>query len=276
MKRTVFFGLRAAALALALSLALAGCGAKPVEADPTPYLTVEFTGMSGEGVASWKFDSDGFAAACGEGVEDAAGLADCVDGSLDAAEGLSNGDTVTFHWNCDADTAQQDHNAILAPADATFTVEGLDEWVTALSQIGQSDWDTLESEGKAALQQRESDSAIQADCLGGYMLVRQDFSSEMVDTHNILYVAYKVQAQLPGGSSLTYYAAIGFSDLVLHGDGSVEVTGDRGFAAYGNIDVPANGTYYNFTGFETLEDMNAECITRYEGMYSVESNVAEA
>ena len=55
-----------------------------------------------------------------------------------------------------------------------------------------------------------------------------------------------------------------------------EVTSDRGFAAYGNIDVLANGAYYNFTGFETLEDMNKECIDGYEGMYSVEANVAEA
>lgn len=263
------------ALALVLALALAGCGAKPVAVDPVPYLTVEFTGMSGEGIASWKFDSDGFAAACGEGVEDAAGLAACVDGSLDAAEGLSNGDTVTFHWSCDADTAQKEHNALLAPEDAVFTVEGLDEWVSALDQIGQADWDTLAESGRSALRQREGDSITGADCLGGYLLVRQDFSSEMVDTHNILYVAYKVQAQLPDGSALDYYAAIGFSDLVRHSDSSVEVTGDYGYAAYGNIDVPAGGEYYNFTGFATLEAMNTECIDGYQGMYAVESNVSE-
>ena len=275
-RKNLFGGLRAAALTLALTLALAGCGAKPAEVDPTPYLSVEFAGMSGEGTASWKFDGDGFAAACGDGVKDAAGLAACVDGSLDVTEGLSNGDTVTFHWNCDADTAQKDHNAVLAPEDASFTVEGLDEWVTALDQIGQEDWATLEADGKSALQQKEGDSITGAECLGGYMLVRQDFSSEMVDTHNMLYVAYKVQAQLPDGSSLTYYAAVGFTDLVLHGDGSVEVTSDWGYTAYGNIDVLVNGEYYNFTGFETLEDMNKECIAGYEGMYSVESNVADA
>lgn len=44
---------------------------------------------------------------------------------------------------------------------------------------------------------------------------------------------------------------------------------------YGNIDVLANGEYYNFTGFETLEDMNKECIDGYAGMYAVESNVTE-
>ncbi len=275
-RKNLFGGLRAAALTLALTLALAGCSAKPAEVDPTPYLSVEFAGMSGEGTASWKFDGDGFAAACGDGVKDAAGLAACVDGSLDVTEGLSNGDTVTFHWNCDADTAQKDHNAVLAPEDASFTVEGLDEWVTALDQIGQEDWATLEADGKSALQQKEGDSITGAECLGGYMLVRQDFSSEMVDTHNMLYVAYKVQAQLPDGSSLTYYAAVGFTDLVLHGDGSVEVTSDWGYTAYGNIDVLVNGEYYNFTGFETLEDMNKECIAGYEGMYSVESNVADA
>lgn len=265
-----------AALAAVLALAVAGCGAKPVTVDPAPYLSVEFSGMSGEGTASWNFDSEGFAAACGDGVEDAAGLAACVDGSLDKAEGLSNGDTVTFRWNCDAETAQQEHNAVLAPEDAAFTVEGLDEWVTALDQIGQTDWDTLAAAGEEALRQKEGDSILSADCLGGYMLVRQDFSSEMVDVHNMLYAAYKVEAQLPDGSTLTYYAGVGFGDLVLHGDGSVEVTGDYGFLAYGNIDVKVNGDYYNFTGFETLEDMNTECIDGYSGMYSVESNVTEA
>lgn len=274
--KTIFNKLRAVGLALALTLALAGCSAKPVKVDPTAYLTVEFAGMSGEGTASWKFDSDSFVAACDDSVKDAEGLAACVDGSLDVAEGLSNGDTVTFHWNCDADTAKTEHNAILTPADTTFTVAGLDEWVNALDQIGQEDWESLVADGKTALSQREGDCITGAECLGGYMLVRQDFSSEMVETHNILYVAYKVQAQLPDGSSLTYYAGIGFSDLVLYGDGSVEVTGDRGFAAYGNIDVLVNGEYYNFTGFETLEDMNAECIDGYEGMYSVESGVADA
>lgn len=265
-----------AALAAVLALALAGCGAKPVTVDPAPYLSVEFSGMSGEGAASWNFDSEGFAAACGEDVKDAAGLAACVDGSLDKAEGLSNGDTVTFQWNCDAETAQQEHNAVLAPENATFTVEGLDEWVTALDQIGQEDWDALAAAGEEALRQKEGDSILSADCLGGYMLVRQDFSSEMVDVHNMLYAAYKVEAQLPDGSTLTYYAGVGFGDLVLHGDGSVEATGDYGFLAYGNIDVKVNGDYYNFTGFETLEDMNTECIDGYSGMYSVESNVTEA
>lgn len=265
-----------AALAAVLALAVAGCGAKPVTVDPAPYLSVEFSGMSGEGTASWNFDSEGFAAACGEDVKDAAGLAACVDGSLDKAEGLSNGDTVTFQWNCDAETAQQEHNAVLAPEDAAFTVEGLDEWVTALDQIGQTDWDTLAAAGEEALRQKEGDSILSADCLGGYMLVRQDFSSEMVDVHNMLYAAYKVEAQLPDGSTLTYYAGVGFGDLVLHGDGSVEATGDYGFLAYGNIDVKVNGDYYNFTGFETLEDMNTECIDGYSGMYSVESNVTEA
>lgn len=266
----------AAVLAVVFALALAGCAAKPVPVDPTPYLSVEFSGMSGEGTAAWSFDSEGFAAACGEDVKDAAGLAACVDGSLDKAEGLSNGDTVTFRWNCAADTAQQEHNAVLAPEDATFTVEGLDEWVTALDQIGQADWDTLAAAGEDALRQREGDAITGAECLGGYMLVRQDFSSEMVDVHNMLYAAYKVEAKLPDGSSLTYYAGVGFGDLVLHGDGSVEVTGDYGFMAYGNIDVKAGGDYYNFTGFETLEDMNTECIDGYQGMYSVESNATEA
>lgn len=38
------------------------------------------------------------------------------------------------------------------------------------------------------------------------------------------------------------------------------------FVAYSNIDVLVNGEYYNFTGFETLEDMNAAYIDGYEGI----------
>ena len=131
-RENFFCGLRAAVLLLALALVLTGCGAKPEEVDPTPYLKVEFSGMSGEGTASWSFDGEGFAAACGDGVEDASGLAACVDGSLDPTQGLSNGDTVTFRWNCDADTAKEQHNAILAPEDVTLTVEGLEEGMKKL------------------------------------------------------------------------------------------------------------------------------------------------
>ena len=229
--------------------------------DPFADLTVTFEGISTNGQLNINYSGQELST---------------YDFSSDTAYGLANGDTVTFRWNCDADTAQQEHNAVLAPEDATFTVEGLDEWVTALDQIGQTDWDTLAAAGEDALRQREGDAITGAECLGGYMLVRQDFSSEMVDVHNMLYAAYKVEAKLPDSSSLTYYAGVGFGDLVLHGDGSVEVTGDYGFMAYGNIDVKAGGDYYNFTGFETLEDMNTECIDGYQGMYSVESNVTEA
>lgn len=266
----------AAALAAALALALAGCAAKPVAVDPAPCLSVTFAGMSGEGTASWSFDSEGFAAACGEDVKDAAGLAACVNGSLDKAEGLSNGDTVTFQWNCDAETAEKTHNALLAPQDVTFTVEGLDEWVSALDQIGQEDWDSLAAAGEETLRQREGDAIISVDCLGGYMLVGQEAGGETANTHNMLYVVYKVQARLPDASVQPYYAAIGSSDLVRHSDGSVEVTGDSNFPAYGNIDVKVGGEYYNFTGFYSLDELNTQCIALYEGVYSVESNVSEA
>lgn len=268
----------AAALAAALALAFAGCAAEPVSVDPAPYLTVEFSGMSGEGAASWSFDADGFAAAYGEQVENAAALAEsCIGGSLEPAEGLSNGDTVTFHWELDAETARSEYNAALSAADAAFTVEGLDAWVTALDQIGQADWDAMAETGAQALQQREGNSLSAVDCLGGYLLVRNQEVETSVTTMNMVYIVYKAVAQLPDGTDYPYYAAVGFSDLLLHGaDGSVEVTGDKEFVAYGNIDLTVNGGWYNLTGFETLEDLHQICAAQYEPLYSVESNVADA
>ena len=185
-----------------LALALTGCCAKPVAVDPAPCLTVEFTDMSGEGIASWKFNSDGFAASCGEG----GGGRDGPGRLRGRKPGRGRGPVQRGHRHLPLELRRrhgpEEAQRLSGSGGHRLYGGGLDEWGSVLDQIGQAGWDTLEESGKSALRQREGDSITGADCLGGYLLVRQDFSSEMVDTRNILYVAYKVQVQLPDGSAL--------------------------------------------------------------------------
>ncbi len=54
-------------------------------------------------------------------------LSDCVDGSVDKDSGLSNGDVVTYTWNCDDEQALEAYGYKLKYEDVEWLVEGLKE-----------------------------------------------------------------------------------------------------------------------------------------------------
>ena len=98
----------------------------PVELDN--FVTISYDGYDTEGTAKAHFDKKAFVADYGEQVEDINGLiADCIDGSLSVDEGLSNGDTVVYQWDVDAETAESNYKAVLNYSDIVDTVSGLEE-----------------------------------------------------------------------------------------------------------------------------------------------------
>lgn len=50
-----------------------------------------------------------------------------IEGSLDTSSGLSNGDTVTYHWDCDKEEVAKYYKVKLKYEDLSFTVAGLDQ-----------------------------------------------------------------------------------------------------------------------------------------------------
>lgn len=118
--------------------------------DLNKYLTVQFSGYDTYGEASWDFDTEAFKEDY-EGkikltgsakkelksygldsseIEDYAVeifLEACVSGKFDKSEKLTNGDEITFTWNCDEEEIGEVFKCKVKHADKSYTVSGLEE-----------------------------------------------------------------------------------------------------------------------------------------------------
>lgn len=136
------FGIiRTAALSACFVSAVAaftGCGTK--EVDLNNYIRVEYNGYDTVGTAVWTFDcenlikenSEAFGikgeptkSELAEIMED---VNDIVDGKLDKDSNLSNGDSISYVWDVNADEDFSDKYKVeFVCEDKNFTVESLDE-----------------------------------------------------------------------------------------------------------------------------------------------------
>ena len=119
--------------------------------DLNEYLIINCYGYDSVGHATYEFDMEAFLEDYGEkikysdssktGIDWLDELADslpaaeimvsgCVEGSLSQTSNLSNGDVITFTWNCDVETADELYNCNLKYNDVEFTVSGLDKLET--------------------------------------------------------------------------------------------------------------------------------------------------
>lgn len=135
------------ALVLCLVIGLASVFIKPT-INLNNYLAVSFEGYDTVGKAVVTFDKDGFESEyekklgkrTGEklSVFDILDLNDffpasdsflysCVDGSLDIDNGLSNGDIVTYRWDCNDELVLERYGLKLEYNDVEYTVLGLEE-----------------------------------------------------------------------------------------------------------------------------------------------------
>lgn len=137
-KATRIFVIAAAAvIALILFLAL-----KLPTVRLNDYLIVEYSGYNTMGTASYRFDEEEFCRDYAEKIQyqgtEASSfltgedlcqmlLQDCVGGELDRTSDLSNGEEVTFVWNCNDDVAKTMFGVNLSYKDLTITIDALEE-----------------------------------------------------------------------------------------------------------------------------------------------------
>ena len=106
------------------------------------YVSVEFSGYDTMGNATYTFDTEAFCKeyagkieyqtpALGENMDDQSIcqmlLQECVSGSLNKNQELTNGDEVVYEWKCDDKAALEKYDVKLSYEDIKFTVEGLEE-----------------------------------------------------------------------------------------------------------------------------------------------------
>lgn len=88
------------------------------------YMQVEYTGKDGKGKASMDYDTDAMKEDYPRVDVDGL-LHKCVDGEFDSAKNLSNGDKITWEWECDDNKASSEYRVTLEYEDETFKVKGL-------------------------------------------------------------------------------------------------------------------------------------------------------
>lgn len=123
------------ALILCLIIGIASMFMKPT-INLNKYLVVTFEGYDTVGKAVLSFDSNKlreyYQKNLGAGSDRNPASFDafiqiCVEGSLDKISGLSNGDIVTFNWDCDDKYALEYYGFKLKYKDVEYTVSGLAE-----------------------------------------------------------------------------------------------------------------------------------------------------
>ena len=137
------WGIAISAVAVLLVL-IASCN-RTTTISLNDYVTVDFEGLNGRGVAEATIDTDAMEDAIAQkirftGTDDeraslssgdssdvALFVKSCVSGELEPSEDLSNGDVVTWKWDVNEENAKQYFNAVLETEDLDFTVEGLEE-----------------------------------------------------------------------------------------------------------------------------------------------------
>ena len=126
MKQLILLG----AMILA-AFALTGCGTTTINLND--YVSIVEDGYDTAGVANYVFDYekfeedyDGKIKKDGKDVAVETFLEKCVNMSLSANSGLSNGDTVTLVWDCNDERASENYGCKLKYSDITYKITELD------------------------------------------------------------------------------------------------------------------------------------------------------
>lgn len=249
--------------------------------DPFDYITVSYSGYAPYG----KLDISKSGGCPVSGISYTA----------DKTEGLSNNDTVVITAEYGDDLAEYCARYGYLPEETEheFTVSDLPSYAMSVSEIPAETQDKLKAQaedGIAAMIAKLGDgcSVKSADCVGYYMLTRKNgFSSS---DNNILYCVYKVEANMTGITTSdkndetqtgvdTFYTYYKYTDIINLADGVCSVNYDKGSLC----DKTVKSTFgyksfwgadpYKFSGYEDLDTMFNDCVTKYIEKYDYENTV---
>ena len=186
-----------------------------VEVDPFVKLSINYSGISGR--ASGRLSD--------ANVHDISTLEKTTTG----LENLSNGDTITVKY--DTDTVKKGNTKyVLTRTEKTFTVSGLDEYVTDVRDVGEEDYEILKK-GAVSYAISECDSDFSSYVPGSfevcavYTLVKKDYS----DQETIFVVSFDYNE---GDGVKTGYFMAEYSDMTRLASGEYRINFNPGVYIY--------------------------------------------
>lgn len=219
--------------------------------------------------------------------------------TLDENSGLSNGDTVTLtvHSNRDdfSDCIDK-YGAMPQATEKTFTVEGLNEYVTSADNLSDTTLASLQSQAEDVLKAHiaqewnsETETLTGMDYLGNYILTRKSDSTWAGNKNGVI-LAYKVNVhnhyqnyddQVYDANN-SYYWYICFRNVCVDGEGNVisglndygspnaKLTVDSGLRIKDSSDKTKYWYYY---GYGTLDELYSSAVTTNVENYNHQDNV---
>ena len=234
--------------------------------DMKDYIQISYTGMNTVGDADidvdWMSLDNKALADSGNFLGDSILLESSIQVEATPTEDLSNGDTVTVTARYNEQNAI-DQMRVVSETTNTYTVSGLDAYVTTYDQIDQDTIDQMSQQAKDTISTNmlsnkysyidaaydtsksyPSGLDVESIVLNEVTLQTTYFAASKPDTNNYynneLIQVYKVSATdntSPDG--VTFYYAVGFHDIIKAGDGSVSVKLTDTVNCYGNVSTDA-------------------------------------
>lgn len=247
------------------------------ELDPFADFELEVSGFAPYATASYNYNSN-------------ADYAWYLDFELSASENLKNGDTITVSVK-DADDSDwqedflEDYGVILTQTEKTFTVEGLEEYVTDLSQItdeamAQMDAQVEDVITSLASNWKDCNTIASMEHTGCYLLNAKVPS--FFGSNNKLFVVYTVNVSTdleteegPVHDEFPYYMIVGFSDLILHPDGSVGVDTSNYTRTFSQFKREVGDSAFYFYGYENMEKLVKDNVNPNLKNYTCTTDIAE-
>ena len=249
-------------------------------------VTVEFNGTAPHGTAAVN-------------CLPTAAAAESLTYTLDTTDGLKNGDTVTLTVRSDQDDFSdciQKYGALPAAAEKTFTVQGLDEYVTSADKLSESALTALKAQAEDTLNayaaNKFPDSATLKgiEYLGNYILTPKN--TEEWDVKNdivILAYRYDVNNHFVGDNDevfdkdVSVYWYIGFRNVRCDADGNLTGGLDDYYSCGNSFDIDSGlknrniytiYTYkWTYNGFTSLNEMYSDAVTRKIETYNHQDNL---
>ena len=243
----------------------------PEEIDPFSDLEVIFTGVSPNGKAEildartdyfidYRYD-------------------------IEPKAGLKNGDTVIMSIvDANPDETAIQEGYVLSQTEKQFVVEGLSYYVSSIQEIPDDMMEKMKKQTEdvidsSATAWADGNEILNKEFVGNYLLVKKE--GIRYGDENYCYCVYKVDATIDGEENFTFYYYVRFRNVMILEDGlcSVDLTNydkPSGQGFFGSVSGEAFivGKYW-FVGYEELDSMFNNCVTKYVADYTYETTVNE-
>lgn len=245
------------------------------ELDPFDYLEVTYSGMSGGGTAEVTISDD-------------IPLSD-IRFRIDSSNYyLSNGDEITVTAYCysgdDLADYCEDNEYILVNDTATYTVEGLDEYLTDIDQLTPEMLAELQTQASdtinASFYLEDGETVTSVNYIGLYLLSTKDYAYSWY--HNRVYLIYEVTIATPAGDILLY-TYVGFNDIIVLADGSNEIYDilstdmpDSWDSEVGIGEMSWGSYEYEHAGYASVNDLYNDAFRPELEDYNITNNIPDA